>query len=226
MLENNKKKWFFNMKFEKLMKTFNNRPFFELREVQALFDDSSQQIKNQLSSWKKQGKLLHLRRGKYLLAKAYRKTEPSVYYISNYLYRPSYVSLHTALQFYSMIPEAVVMIQALTPRHGGRWETELGVFNYRSIKQERFWGYDTVSLSNTPEKQNSFFIAGREKTLLDLFYCLQGEWTKDRLREMRFQNLEKINSALLRQFTERFASPRVSRAVERLYAVYEKEIVT
>lgn len=225
MLNNHKKVLFSNMKFDELAENFNDRPFFELKEVLSLYDDPPAQIKNQLSTWAGQDKLIHLRREKYLLAGPYRKLTPSVYYISNYLYRPSYVSLHTALQYHGMIPEAVAMIQAVTPRHGQRWETELGVFDYRSIKQDRFWGSEFVRLGDPNDVQNSFHMARPEKTLLDLFYLDKGEWTKPRLEEMRFQNLEKLDPETLETDASRFDSPKVSRAVERLLSLHSEEMI-
>jgi len=88
----------------------------------------------------KQDKIVRLRRGKYLLGPQYRKFTPSSYYISNYLYRPSYVSLETALQYYDLIPEAVGLVQAVTPKHGREWSNDYDRFVCRSMKGARFWG--------------------------------------------------------------------------------------
>jgi predicted transcriptional regulator of viral defense system len=204
------------MKFEELLTHFGNRPFFELREVIALSDDSPKSLKNQLSDWSKKGKIVRLRKGKYLLAEPYRAQMPSVYYVSNMLLQPSYVSLQTALQFHGLIPEAVGMIQAVTSRQGNEWETELGRFQYRSIKQERFWGYEQMHVEDSDSTQGRYLMARAEKALIDLFYLRTGEWTRPRIREMRFQNLERIDFEQLLDDALRFDSRKVKIACERL----------
>ena len=210
------------MRFEEIIKNYRSRPFFELREVVAISDDQPKSLKNQLSGWVRSGKLVRLRRGQYLLAEPYRMRTPSVYYVSNYLLRPSYVSLHTALQFHGMIPEAVTVVEAVTPKHGRSWENELGVFDYRSIKQERFWGYQAYSGSRQASSQQQFLMARPEKALLDLFYYQPGEWTTERLGEMRFQNWDRVDVEKLQEDARRFDSPKVSTACQRLIEVMKE----
>ncbi|MFP4029601.1 MAG: hypothetical protein ACLFWL_17620 [Candidatus Brocadiia bacterium] len=207
------------MFFQELVQYFADRPFFELKELREVARTSESQLANQLSQWTQQGKVLRLRRGKYLLRVPYRKFTPSTYYVANYLYRPSYVSLSTALQHYGLIPEAVAMTQSVTPRHGREWTTDLGPFSYRSIKRERFWGYREEVLDRLPA-QNRFMIARPEKALLDLIYLQKGEWTRERLREMRFQSIESLDPGRLQQYAERFDSPKVSRATDRFLELY------
>jgi len=211
------------MKFDKLVEKFGTRPYFELKEVLALDDNQPKTTKNQLSKWSGDDKILRIGRGKYLLNKTFRKQSPSVYYVANQLLRPSYVSLYTALQFHGLIPEAVFLIQSMTPRHGRSQETDLGTFKYSSIKQERFWGYKKYSTSNKNFLQNSFFMARPEKALLDLFYSLGGEWPKERISEMRFQNIDKINFETMEDFTQRFNSPRISRATDNFLLLHGGE---
>ncbi len=210
------------MKFETIIKKHRRRPYFELREVVSVSDDQPKSLKNQLSGWVLSGKLVRLRRGKYMLAEPYRMRPASVYYVSNCLLRPSYVSLQTALQFHGMIPEAVTIVQAVSPKHGRSWENELGVFKYRKIKQERFWGYREYSKSNERSAQQQFLMAKPEKALIDLFYYQPGEWTTERLRQMRFQNVEHVDADTLRRYGERFDSPKVSTACRRFLAMTEE----
>lgn len=165
---------------------------------------------------------MRLRREKYLLAPQYRKFTPSIYYISNYLSRPSYVSLATALQYYDLIPEAVDLLQAVTPKHGRGWTNNLSRFVYRSIKEDRFWGYREDLMDGIPS-QNKFFIAKPEKAILDLIYLNKGEWTKERISQMRFQSLDTFDHNRLQKFFKRFDSPRLERATERFIDHNRKE---
>lgn len=216
------------MKYTELVQQFRNRPYFESSEVHALFDDPRPQVQKSLSVWTKKNQLIQLRRGHYLLPDGVRTREPSEYYVSNYLYAPSYVSLRTALSYYGMIPEATGQIQAITPRHGNTWETKLNTFSYRTMKTERFWGYTVRSTDHTDlsPTQSSFYIARPEKVLLDLFYLQSGPWTAERIRQMRFQRTDRVDPEQLREDTDRFASPKVRQAVEQFCQVHVEDVQT
>ena len=144
------------MKFIEIVKLFQDRPFFEAGEVRIAFDEPSLQIEARLSRWANEGKIVRLRRKRYLLAGEYRRREPSIEYISNLLYRPSYISLRTALEIYGLIPEAVKILESTTTKKTAEWNTPIGTFKYYSIKTERFWGYRIYpenSKKHFPEQQ-------------------------------------------------------------------------
>jgi predicted transcriptional regulator of viral defense system len=204
------------VKFEDLVQAFRDRPFFESGEVRMLFGEPAPQTQARLSRWVSKGRLIRLRRSKYLLPPEHRRREPSLYYISNYLYRPSYVSVYSALEFHGLIPEAVGVVQAATTRHGHAWETPAGRFHYHALKQDRFWGYRDYSSGPVPSVQERFLAATPEKAVVDLFYLYPGEWAGQRLQEMRFQNVDQLDSEILLQSARRFGSPKVTRAVRRL----------
>lgn len=103
------------MKYNTLVTELRDRPFFETHELTILFDEPTGRVQARLSRWVAEGKLIKLRRGKYLLPEQQRRKEVSDGYLFNYLYGPSYVSLHSALELYGLIPEAVFAIEAVTP---------------------------------------------------------------------------------------------------------------
>lgn len=211
------------MRFQEVVQRFRDRPFFETRDLLVFFETSKDKVRVSLSRWVESGKIIKLRRKKYLLSSEYRRNEATSGYLSNYLYRPSYVSLQKALGHYGMIPEAVSVVQAVTPKQTASWETEVGVFKYRSIKQERFWGYRETKRQKRPDPQEPYLIARPEKALLDLFYLNEGSWPPERLREMRFQNTDRLNFDQLQEDAERFGSPKVTEAVENLRNLNRKE---
>lgn len=222
------------MKLESLSERFSDRPFFETRQVVAMFGEPKPQVQARLSRWVAAGKLVRLRRGRYLLPAAARRAEVSVYHISNYLLRPSYVSLHSALEYHALIPEAVATVQAVTPKHGSGWDTPVGTFQYRSISQSRFFGYRKYSWqprsTTRPQlpaaAQQSFLMARPEKAVLDLFYCAGGAWSTERIDGMRFQNLDTIDADRLLDYAQRFRSPKVVRAAGRFLLLHESELPT
>jgi predicted transcriptional regulator of viral defense system len=66
-----------------------------------------------LGRWVRQGYLVRLRQGYYALPE-FRKSTEFVLWLANIIYKPSYISLHTALSFYGIIPVAVPQITSVT----------------------------------------------------------------------------------------------------------------
>ncbi len=211
------------MNFDSLLKLTGSMPFFDLPLLVQAFDDPREIIRVQLSRWMKQGKVVGLRRGLYTLAEMYRRSSspqslaplaplapltPAA--LANALYRPSYLSGLWALGFYDLIPERVVRLTSVTPRPPHRFENPFGVFDYRHIKQEGFFGYRTASFGGA-----DIVVAEPEKALLDHWHLTPGEWTSARLEEMRYQNVSLVGGGRLRAFAQRFLSPRLDRAAIR-----------
>ncbi len=168
----------------------------------------------QLSRWKKAGKIVQLRRGLYLVNAPYLKL-PAGYdlYIAGQLHGPSYISLHKALEYHGLIPEAVPVYTSVTARRPVTVRNQVGEFSYRHIKPGFFWGYERVE---TPSGE--FFVATPEKAFLDLFH-LEGVKIPDGyLRELRLQNLETLDLERLAAFAGRAGSPGLSRAAAKLAA--------
>ena len=212
------------MKYQDLTFLFQRRPYFEAGELDIWFDEPPKQIRARLSRWVRGGKLIQLRRGHYLLPEEHRFGEPSDGYISNYLYRPSYISLFSAMELYGLIPERVGVIEAVTPRQTARWDTPIGILKYFSIKENKFWGY---TLQGNKRQQNfeqqGSYVAHPEKALLDLFYFQKGEWSINRILEMRFQNLNVLDINRLKKYSDRFNIPKVSRAIKNFVRFFEME---
>lgn len=205
------------MKWEDFYKKFGMCPLIAPQMIYAFgMNWRSQQV--QISRWVKQGKLIKLAEGKYVFSEPYRKTPVSHIFIANHLVYPSYVSLEYALSYYDLIPEAVFSVTSLTTRRPITYETELGGFIYRHIKTELFWGYES-----TDHPEFNAMIATPEKALLDLFYFWRGKITKDRMKEMRFQNLESIKKDRLLEFTKKTGSQKLSYIINDLFLPFMEE---
>lgn len=167
--------------------------------------------KVQVSRWRKQGNLIRLRRGIYVLAPAFRKSEPNEFHVASLLNRPSYVSLEKGLEFHGIIPEGVPVYTSVTAKRPERLNTPLGVFDYRHVKSSLFWGYETLTLNG-----QTAHIASPEKALLDYFYLRGSDASPERLDELRLQNLKKVDARKLAAFAKRFAVPGIERAARAL----------
>jgi predicted transcriptional regulator of viral defense system len=198
------------MNYESLVKLTGAMPCFDLPLLVQAFDDRREVVRVQLSRWMKQGKVIGLRRGMYTLAEMYRHVPVPPAALASQLYRPSYLSGLWALGYHDMIPERVVWLTSVTARVPRRFENPFGVFDYRNIKQDCFFGYQTAAHGGA-----GILVAEPEKALLDHWHLTAGEWSTERLEEMRYQHVELIGEERLRGYAERFRSPRLDRAVQR-----------
>ncbi len=198
------------MNFESLVKLTRTISCFDLPLLVQVFDGPREGVRVQLSRWMKQGKVIGLRRGRYTLAEIYRQAPLTPAALANQLYRPSYLSGLWALGYHDLIPERVVWLTSVSSRVPRRFENPFGVFDYRNIKQDCFFGYRTVVHGGA-----EILVAEPEKALLDHWHLTEGEWTTERLEEMRYQRVELVGQDRLRDYAERFRSPRLDRASRR-----------
>jgi len=194
------------MKWEDFILSAGGFPVIETRVLSALFPNLSS-FTVHVSRWEKAGKLIQVRRGIYLLSEPYRRIEVWEPHLAALLKRPSYLSLHKALEYHGCIPEAVPMYTSVTPRRQATFTSPVGVFSYRHISPSLMWGYEGVTL-----RGQTAFIAHPEKALLDLIYLERRKITRDYIRELRLQNVEKIDTSLLGEYARRFRNPRMTDA--------------
>lgn len=166
----------------------------------SLLGENPQNIRCQALYWRKQGHLIQLKRGIYVLSGDLRKQPLSMGFVANSLIWPSYVSLEYALSYYDLIPEKATVYTCVTTKKTTTFKTPLGTFEYRSVKEGLFWGF-TVKTDNG----RNYFIAYPEKALLDFFYfhpdmrADEGEF-----ESYRFQNLESLNLKRFNEFRRKY----------------------
>ncbi|HOD80246.1 MAG: hypothetical protein BWX88_00821 [Planctomycetes bacterium ADurb.Bin126] len=206
------------MEFGSLLHAVGELECFDLPLLVQVFQQPRESIRVQLSRWVRQGKVVGLRRGMYALGTAYRRAALTAPRLSNLLYRPSYLSGLWALGFYDFIPEHVAWLTSVTTRVAKRFENPLGVFDYRNLRREAFFGYHSVEYAG-----REVLLAEPEKALLDHWHLAPGEWTPPRLAEMRYQNLERIDPDRLLAYAERLHSPRLARSARRLLRLFAEQ---
>jgi predicted transcriptional regulator of viral defense system len=205
------------MKFEALTDLTAGLVCFDLPLLVQAFPDRRSAVLLQLSRWATQGKVIPLRRGVYTLAERARTIPLDPALLAQHLCRPSYLSGLWALGFHDMIPERVVVHTSVTTRLPARFDNACGAFEYRHLKQPFFFGYEQVVYGCS-----TILVAHPEKALLDHWHLSAGEWTKDRLSEMRYQNMKVVNHRRLQDYAARFKRPRLVRAVERWMRLAEE----
>lgn len=192
--------------------------FFDLATIALLSSEKRASLRVQLSRWCKTGRLISLRRGFYGFPekRPWIKINPAV--LANKLYAPSYISSYWALGFFGLIPERVVTYTSVTRRVTRTFENPLGVFRYQSVKPEAFFGYKLREIDRA-----GVLLADPEKALLDLWYLETGLWDEARMEGMRFQNKQLIDPGVLKDYAQRYHSPRILRAADLWMAMTDEE---
>lgn len=203
------------MKFNELVKKVSTMPLFGVSFLSA--GENPSQLRLQLNRWARDGKVIRIHKGLYTLAEPYRKVSSHPFCVANRLQEISYVSRHSALAWYGMIPEFVPVVTSVTLGRPRTLETPLGRFEFRHIDKKYFWGYRQIEV----QSRQAAFVARPEKALLDLIYLTPGGDDAEFLEELRLQNFEQISRDVLDDFVKRFQSPKLRRAqqaIERILA--------
>jgi len=206
------------MNYDRLNDWLGRQAFFDLATVVQFSREARHNVRVQLHRWVKQGKLLSLRRGFYAWPNRRQPPFLNPAELANALHRPSYLSGLWALSYYGLIPEKTTVFTSVTTRAPCRFENAVGLFEYRHVKAEAFFGYSTLDMADA-----KVLVARPEKALLDFWHLSKGAWSEDRMTEMRFQNVESVRERRLEQFARRFHSPRLLEAVRMWKKVAEDE---
>ena len=110
------------------------------------------------------GDLTRLKKGLFLPCSFENAAAASRVLIANVLRGPSYVSLQTALSYYGMIPERVYSTRSMTTKRSKVYQTQLGRFDYSSVKPEYF----SIGIKSLEADGVSFLIASPEKAICDM----------------------------------------------------------
>ena len=92
-----------------------------------------------LRQWQQAGYIVSLRQGWYAFADYLQQPDYARYFAGK-ICAPSYISLHTTLSFYGIIPEAVLEITSVATQKTCRYENAFGQFSYQTIKAETLLG--------------------------------------------------------------------------------------
>ncbi|MBR8758998.1 type IV toxin-antitoxin system AbiEi family antitoxin domain-containing protein [Porphyromonas levii] len=173
-----------------------------------------------LYRWTDKGYLVKLRNGCYAFRECTRNGAYN-YFFSQFIYRPSYISLETALSFYGLIPEAVVSMTAVTTLGTKTFINDTGQYSYRTISRQHFWGYSKHLMSNG---RQSYYLADMEKAILDFLYLNTFYNTIEDITDLRFDDYimsEVLNREKLLSYTKRFDVSALSDRVELLLSLYD-----
>ncbi len=119
----------------------------------------------------KKGILEQVKKGLYIAGPAITKSKPEPFLVANHILGPSYVSLESALSYYSLIPERVYTITSVTTKAPRVYNTPLGSFTYTRL-QLPYYSYGIRSIELAPQQR--IMIASPEKAILDKIITTAG----------------------------------------------------
>ena len=203
------------MNYLDFRKKFIELGCFSVHQVSAVFPDFD---RNNLTRWQRKGLLVKLRQSFYAFPE-YVAQPNFAFFVSNYIYKPSYISLHTALAFYGMIPEAVTQITAVSALKTAVFENSFGTFSYLKMKSDLMFGYDILPLGD-----RSIHIAQPEKAILDLLYLYPFYNTENEIENLRFDEdfvRNNLNIGKLALYLDRFNHKKLEKRIEIFTDLYE-----
>jgi predicted transcriptional regulator of viral defense system len=175
--------------------------------------------RNNLTRWVKKGYLIRLKQG-YFTFSEYRDKPDYARYFANQIYRPSYISLHSALAFYGIIPEAVVQITSVTSLKPASFANDVGEYSYNSIKENLMFGYGLKPMTG----KRAIRFASPEKALLDLLYLYSFYDSEQELEELRLDEdylHNNLHKDLLMDYCAKFQSKALGHRVKLLFKTYD-----
>jgi len=199
---------------------FKNQLFdlacFNIHQVYAWQPDFD---RNNFTRWVKKGYLIRLRQGYFAFPEYKSRSDYSLYF-ANRIYRPSYISLHTALSFYGMIPEAVVQITSVTTLKTASFSNGFAEYSYKNIKESLMFGYELRAMADSRTLQ----FATPEKALLDLLYLYPFYDNEQELEELRLDEdflHDDFSKDLLMEYCAKFQSKALDHRVRLLFKTYD-----
>ena len=172
---------------------------FNIQQVLLWFPNFD---RTNLLRWVNKGYITKLRNEHYAFSEC-KQIPDFQLLIANKIYKPSYISLHSAMSFYGMIPEMVVQTTSVSTLKTARFTNSFGEFSYNNIKEELFFGYEPKVLKDN----RSILFATPEKALLDLLYLYPFYNSPDEIENLRLDDYfmkEEIDIDRLKNYLKVF----------------------
>ena len=126
----------------------------------------------------KEGVLERVSKGYYILV----SNRPSDFEVANILYRPSYVSLDSALNYYGILVQSPQQVMSVTSKRATNIENNGKTFAYMHLDQKYFTDY---------QKTGDFLIASPEKALIDTMFFVALGRSSLSVEELNLQSVDK-----------------------------------
>ena len=199
------------------------RPFrvFSVQDVKKQFPSMNRM---NLVRWQEKGYILKVRNRWYAFNDA-ESPENMEWLAANLIYSPSYISLHTALSWYNLIPEMIATTTSVTTRKTNKFATPLGSFDYHSIKSGLFgFGYVLEDMDPSGKKTSrQIMLATPQKAILDFFYINSYYNTEKEIENLGLNETELANiiNPEFYQYLGKYQSQALDRRIRTMIKLYD-----
>lgn len=175
---------------EKNISLFNSQ---DLKKIFKIKSDNT--LKHLIRRLKNALIIKRLTKGRYLFLHSTKK--PSDFALANFLRTPSYISLESALSYYSLIDQFPYEISSLVLDKPVKIKVGDKIFCYSKIKKDYFKDYIKI---------DQFVIASKEKAIFDyLYFVYKGLKSKNLIDDLKpFINEKRTISYLKSNAKGRF----------------------
>ncbi|PWU21574.1 MAG: hypothetical protein C5B49_02460 [Bdellovibrio sp.] len=191
-------------------------------ELTVLLSGTPASRYNQIKRALANGKLIHLRRGLYQLAKRYQRRPPNAFEVAQKIYGPSYVSFESALSHHGLIPEAVYGVTSACLKRSRTFETPIGVYSFSQVPRRIFY----MGVERVEKERAVYLMATPAKALADYVFCRHQTWpgTGELLESLRIEKSElKINPIEIELLAKEYRTARVAHMLEGLRKMQSDE---
>ena len=194
------------MDFKQIATQFVNAPI--TRQVILDLLQDYKRPNDKISELIKNGELITLKRGLYILGENTGLISPHPFVIANHLQGPSYISLDSALSFWGMIPERVYEVNSATIKLSRKFKTSKGRFNYKYIPSP-YYSFGITNITLAPSQVA--LVAVPEKALCDKIITTAHLTLRSKTQTLQFllndlridpQWLKKLNLKMLSSWIE------------------------
>ena len=200
-------------------------PYISKTALSVYLNKNKNTLRNTLTYWQKIGKLMRVKKGRYVFKNFLERKDNALYYsqfLASKMIEPSYLSAEFVLQEYQMFTDVVYGYSVVTTKKTNTITNEFGVFNYRSIKEELFLGFTEFEYGDM-----KWYKASKAKALFDYIYFNQNKFTdfsEKELLGMRL-NLENMTKVDWKEY-EQYIKIAKQEKLEKIYLLMRDLVVT
>jgi len=174
---------------------------FSLNDVVKISGQKKEVVKSTLTRLVNQNKVFRLKKKYYSLRRIENK------FLLQKLYSETYISLHSALEFYGSTTQRfnnldLITNKVLKTQNIGGTEVQ-----FHKVKQRLFFGYEKIQINNV-----QVFVANIEKTIIDCTYFSSKVYLTD-INELIKKNKGKIRAYIIATYLNKINSSVLNKRV-------------
>jgi len=204
------------------LNNLNNLLLFT-KEALRQWEKNEDTLSFNIKYWKKNGIIIPLKKGKYILKSRFEKEENKdmyLEYLANKIYEPSYVSGEYVMSKYNLLTEAVYGISSITTKKTKTFENQIGRFNYYTVSLRLFFGFEITKFYSA-----NIMMAKKSKAVFDYLYLrfLKNSLISEKsIQELRinWENLNKKEFKEIEKYAKIVKNNRILEVISLIKKIY------